>query len=45
MEAKKCENCKNYLENGICTGNSKNELVDTTGELKCYEEKVTTDSK
>lgn len=37
MDEKDCEGCKNYLENGVCMGNSKNELVDQTGEKKCFE--------
>lgn len=36
---KSCTNCNNYLGNGICTGNSKNEMVDYTGEHKCWEPK------
>ena len=36
---KNCEDCANNLGNGVCTGNSKNEMVDTTGELKCFEPK------
>lgn len=35
----KCENCKNYVSNGICCGSSKNGLVDETGEWKCFEPK------
>lgn len=34
-----CANCNNNLGNGACTGNSKNEMVDYTGELKCWEPK------
>ena len=34
-----CKDCKNYISNGVCCGNSKNEMVDTTGELKCFEPK------
>lgn len=36
---KKCSNCDNNLGKEVCTGNSKNELIDTTGELKCWEKK------
>ena len=36
---KKCEVCDNNLGKGVCLGNSKNEMVDTTGELKCFEKK------
>ena len=34
-----CEKCDNFLGKGKCSGNSKNGLVDTTGELKCFEKK------
>lgn len=34
-----CDICDNNLGKGFCTGNSKNGLVDTTGELKCFEKK------
>ena len=34
-----CEECSNNLGGGICTGDSNNGLVDTTGELKCFEKK------
>jgi hypothetical protein len=35
----KCEKCDNNLGKGVCTGNSENGMVDTTGELKCFEKK------
>ena len=35
----KCEECTNNLGKGVCTGNSENGMVDTTGELKCFEKK------
>ena len=35
----KCDECDNNLGKGACTGNSKNGMVDTTGELKCFEKK------
>lgn len=38
-ETNTCDDCANNLGKGACTGNSKNELVDTTGELKCFEKK------
>lgn len=34
-----CDECDNNLGGGACTGNSKNGMVDTTGELKCFEKK------
>lgn len=34
-----CEECSNNLGKGACMGNSKNGMVDTTGELKCFEKK------
>jgi hypothetical protein len=34
-----CEECDNSLGNGKCLGSSKNGLVDTTGEHKCFEKK------
>lgn len=34
-----CEKCDNNLGNGKCLGSSGNGLVDTTGELKCFEKK------
>lgn len=37
--ADKCDECDNNLGKGVCTGNSENEMVDTTGELKCFEKK------
>lgn len=42
LEKKKedtCEECSNNLGKGVCTGNSNNGMVDTTGELKCFEKK------
>lgn len=36
---KDCSICDNNLGKGVCAGNSKNGLVDTTGELKCFEKK------
>ena len=36
---KNCDECDNNLGCGACTGNSKNGMVDTTGELKCFEKK------
>ena len=35
----KCDACDNNLGKGVCTGNSENGMVDTTGELKCFEKK------
>ena len=35
----KCGECDNNLGKGVCTGNSENGMVDTTGELKCFEKK------
>ena len=35
----KCDECDNNLGKGACMGNSENGLVDTTGELKCFEKK------
>ena len=35
----KCEVCDNNLGKGVCSGNSENGMVDTTGELKCFEKK------
>lgn len=32
-----CDKCDNNLGKGYCAGNSKNGLVDTTGEGKCFE--------
>lgn len=34
-----CDECNNNLGKGVCLGNSKNEMVDTTGEGKCFEKK------
>ena len=38
-EADKCADCDNNLGGGVCTGNSENGMVDTTGEQKCFEKK------
>lgn len=35
--------CANYLANGICMGSESNELVDTTGELKCFKLRTSVD--
>lgn len=38
-QAKSCKECDNNLGKGKCLGSSENGLVDTTGELKCFEKK------
>ena len=33
---KECSLCENRVTDGVCCGDEKNEMVDTTGEKKCF---------
>lgn len=33
---KDCKKCANRVTDGVCCGDLKNEIVDTTGEKKCF---------
>ena len=36
MEKKDCTECENKVTDGVCCGSEENEMVDTTGEKKCF---------
>ena len=33
---KNCTECENKVTDGVCCGSEENEMVDTTGEKKCF---------
>ena len=33
---KDCTKCENKITDGVCCGSEENELIDTTGEKKCF---------